>query len=178
MSMTRSLSELEGCVLGIVSQRQPCTPYAIRRELKRSPNPHWGKSAGAIYPVFERLEAAGLLTSRPHATGARQSLHYSTTASGHRALARWIGPPVDELTASLPMDPLRTRVGFLALLPRSSRQAFLVSAETQMRSQLAQVKQRAREDQDDPYEQLISEGAAAMLKARIAWLKRVQRKLA
>ena len=177
MSKAKVLSELEGCVLGMVRQMQPCTPYAVRRELKRSPSPHWGRSAGAIYPVFERLRAARLLRAQPHSTGERRGLHYSVTARGERALRDWIGPALDELTASLPMDPLRTRVTFFGHLTKRERRTFLDSAERLLNEQLQRAQ--AHEDEiDDEFDLLVSEGAIAAQQARLAWIRKIRRAIA
>jgi DNA-binding PadR family transcriptional regulator len=104
------LTELEGCVLGEIWERGPCTAYAVRQEFLRSLNPHWSGSAGAIYPLIKRLEQRGYVRARDHATGRKQSKRYVVTAAGKRELCRWLGPPLAVGTVGVPMDPLRTRL--------------------------------------------------------------------
>ena len=117
MRRGRPLTELEGSVLGLVWARQPCTPYRVRREFTDSPSPHWSGSAGAIYPLMERLETAGLLRSVAHTTGARGSRLYRITPAGRRALERWVGPPVPDEVAGVPPDPIRMRIASMEVLP-------------------------------------------------------------
>jgi DNA-binding PadR family transcriptional regulator len=52
---------LEGCVLGILWERGPCTAYAARKVLRESPSPYWSGSAGAVYPLLARLEGRRLV---------------------------------------------------------------------------------------------------------------------
>jgi len=172
-----TLSELEGCVLGLVWRDGPCTPYAVRRELRGSPNPHWGHSAGSIYPVFRRLEKASLISAEPHATGARKGFHYRVTAAGRRALRRWLGPPVSELSAALPPDPLRTRMAFLGVLEKTEQLAFLDSARSRIEEQLERVDPYRTRFAHDPHARLVSDGAAATIRTRLDWIHAAGRAL-
>ncbi|HZE88705.1 MAG TPA: PadR family transcriptional regulator, partial [Verrucomicrobiae bacterium] len=72
MRARKGLSELEGATLGVVWSEQPCTPYAIRRVFQTSPSPFWSGSAGAIYPLVERLETRGLVRAEATMTGRRR----------------------------------------------------------------------------------------------------------
>lgn len=173
--VARGLSELEGCVLGLVWKEGPLTPYAVRRELRESPNPHWGQSAGSIYPVFRRLEEAGLVASAVHATGARRALRYRITARGRNALRRWIGPPVGALAASLPPDPLRTRMTFLDALEPHERAAFLAAAEKRITAQIERAERYRAKAAADPFRRLVSDGAMAMMRTRRDWIRGARR---
>src|SRR5262249_55003786 len=116
----RSITELEGCVLGVLWAEGPCTAYVVRQQFRTSPSPHWSGSAGAIYPLLSRLEQRRLVQSNAAHTGRRASKLYHVTTQGCRALRRWIGPKVSEWVAGVPADPLRTRLRFLgALSPRA-----------------------------------------------------------
>src|SRR5262245_16984401 len=136
----RSLTELEGTVLGVIWARQPCTPYRVRREFLDSPSPYWSGSAGAIYPLIERLEAARLISGTERATGARIGREYQVTAAGRRTLRRWVGPPVDDVVIGVPPDPLRARVAFMNILPATEQRTMLHEIETRMRKQLARAR--------------------------------------
>lgn len=171
-----ALSELEGCVLGLVWRGGPCTPYAVRCALRASPSPHWGHSAGSIYPIFRRLERDGRVAAEPHATGARRSLRYRITPSGRAALRRWLGPAVSVFSASLPPDPLRTRVAFLGALDPPDRAQFLKEAEARILAQMEDAAGYARAA-DDPWSRLVSDGARATLHARLEWIRRARRAL-
>lgn len=174
--LEETLSELEGCVLGLVWRGGPCTPYAVRCALRASPNPHWGHSAGSIYPIFRRLERAGLVAAEPHATGARRSRRYRITPAGLRALRRWLGPDVSVFSASLPPDPLRTRMAFLGALDPRARARFMREAETRIAAQMEDAAVYARAA-DDPWARLVSDGAMATLRARLDWIRRARRAL-
>jgi DNA-binding PadR family transcriptional regulator len=178
MARSRSLTELEGTVLGVVWARQPCTPYRVRREFRESPSPYWSGSAGAIYPLMARLEAARLVKSAAHATGERASRLYHLTPAGRRALALWVGPPVSDQIAGVPPDPLRMRIATMSILPRARQRALLIEIE-------ARVSERLRLSQRDHESgrsggglfDLMSLGAIAMQETRLEWIRSVAAKL-
>jgi DNA-binding PadR family transcriptional regulator len=179
MAPRRPLTELEGTVLGVVWARQPCTPYRVRREFLDSPSPYWSGSAGAIYPLIERLEAAGLISGTERATGARVGREYRVTAAGRRALRRWVGPPLDDVVIGVPPDPLRARIAFMNILPAAEQQAMLREIETRMRGQLARARRSlAAGDPGGHTFDLMARGAVAMLQTRVEWIASVRRALA
>lgn len=173
MPRKRELTELEATVLGVVWSRQPCTPYQVRREFMDSPSPYWSGSAGAIYPLMARLEDAGYVRSREHATGSRNSRLYSVTPAGRGALLRWVGPPVPDEVAGVPPDPLRTRVAFMTVLPASRRLKFLEQIEARMVEflEVAERDRAAAAQPADPYFDLMARGAIAAQRTRLAWIR-------
>ncbi len=178
MSSRRSLTELEGTVLGMVWARQPCTPYRVRREFLDSPSPYWSGSAGAIYPLMLRLESAGLLRSIERATGARVGRLYRVTPAGGRRLRRWVGPPYDAAVVGVPPDPLRVRVAFLSALPPARQRAALEAVRAGLRLQLATaVRSLEAGEAGGPYFELMARGAIAMLRTRLAWIASAARAL-
>jgi DNA-binding PadR family transcriptional regulator len=170
----RQLTELEGCVLGLLKLRGPRTPYAIRREFLASPTPHWSGSAGAIYPLVGRLAKRGLVRAARGTGDGRGGTLYALTAAGGRALRGWLGPPLSPLTLGLPPDPIRTRVGFLGLLPEEERRSFLAAAEEDLRRQLAEALPPA----DDPFERWAARALYLMREARLAWVREMAEALA
>ncbi|HZN05057.1 MAG TPA: helix-turn-helix transcriptional regulator, partial [Candidatus Polarisedimenticolia bacterium] len=92
----RPLTELEGCVLGVLSTLGPCTAYVVRCHFLESPSPYWSGSAGSIYPLLKRLRGLGLVQERPREEGRRRSILLSLTAAGRTALAGWLLPPLPE----------------------------------------------------------------------------------
>lgn len=169
----RFLSELEGCVLGLVWARQPCTPYSIRRQFLDSPSPHWSGSTGAIYPLVVRLERRRLIRSAAYSQGRRRSRVFSLTPAGLKALRRWLGPPHSAETLGVPSDPLRTRLEFLGALSEQQRIRFLADAERGVSAHLRVVEQdcRRRQREGDWAAYLIALGARGMLHARLKWLR-------
>jgi DNA-binding PadR family transcriptional regulator len=171
----RALTELEGCVLGLIWSAGPCTAYAVRAELLDSPSIHWSGSAGAVYPLISRLHARGLLTARPTKQGRRRAVTYSLTRRGHSALQRWVAGTLDPWVVATPMDPLRTRVRFSGVLS-GARQARLIDAAlAALRAQLPDMQafcDRYRAIDDAAYG--IGRGALLIAEARIAWLEELR----
>jgi DNA-binding PadR family transcriptional regulator len=169
---TRKLTELEGCVLGLVWAKKNCTAYAIRKEFLDSPSPHWSGSAGSIYPLLERLEKWKLIRATAHADGRRNSKRYDLTPAGRRRLCAWMGPPLSNETVGVPADPLRTRMGFLGALPKAQQEVFLAEAEQGLHEQIRLVEEDcARHLPKDRVNYLIGRGALAALKARLEWIQ-------
>jgi DNA-binding PadR family transcriptional regulator len=168
---TSIVTELEGVILGIVWGRQPCSPYVVLSRFQQSPTWGWSSSTGAIYPAIRRLKARGLLNHRAESTGKRRSEALSLSAKGTAALQEWIANLNEEM-GSGGLDPIRTRVNYLAALAPEARLAFLDRAEEVTRSRL----QLARESQADPHAkdnwtlQATRSGLAHQLEARLRWL--------
>jgi DNA-binding PadR family transcriptional regulator len=173
--VTRTLSELEGCVLGHLWKHGPTTAYAVRKELLNSPSSHWSGSAGAIYPLLERLENQKLVASREGARGDRSHWAYELTETGRKALVAWLAPSLAGDIVSIAPDPLRTRVYFLGALPPRQRAAFLADARTKL---LAHIKDIEAMPAADEYDALAIRGAIRAARARIAWLDDVRKSLA
>ncbi len=173
------LSELEGCVLGLVGCQGPLTAYAIRRVFLDSVSPHWSGSAGAIYPLVRRLESRGLIRSDPGGSGSRRSRLHTLTNAGRSELRRWMGPPLPEGVVAVPVDSLRTRLGFLSALTPAERRAFVEDARRSLRAHMRDVEEDCRQARldADPFRLLVAEGALAMLRARSRWLSGVARRL-
>jgi DNA-binding PadR family transcriptional regulator len=178
MPRSRPLTELEGTVLGVLWARQPCTPYQVRREFLDSPSPHWSGSAGAIYPLVVRLEAAGLARSEAHSTGSRRSRRYRVTPAGRRALVRWMGPPVGDEVVGVPPDPLRARVALLTLFPPRHRRAYLREIERRLGEMIERSRSIEAELLTDSYTEPMSRGAIAMQETRLDWIRALIRGLA
>jgi DNA-binding PadR family transcriptional regulator len=145
----RPLSELEGCVLGHLWKRGASTPYAVRRMFLDSPSSHWSGSAGAVYPVLERLEERGLVAATHAPRGEREAWTYALTAAGRRRFRTWLEPPFAAEFVSVPPDPLRTRLSFLGVLDAAQRRRFLVRAVAALRQELAALARRHEEDEDE-----------------------------
>ena len=109
-----NLSELEGCVLGVVVRMGPCTAYAVRKEFRSSLTTSWRASAGTIYPVLQRLAAKRLVIERQVKGDARGTRTLSATKAGEAALADWISDP-DGWIGEPAADPIRTRLQFMDL---------------------------------------------------------------
>jgi DNA-binding PadR family transcriptional regulator len=168
------LSEIEACVLALVSVDGPATPYAIRKVFLDSPNPQWSGSAGTIYPLIERLLRRKLIRSKLCLTGKRRGHQISLTAAGSRALRSWLSLPFPEWVAGVPPDPLRTRIRFLSAVGANQQRAFLQSAHRQTQAHLRAVQadcERKRAKGGLPY--LMARGALLSMQSRCAFLQEV-----
>jgi DNA-binding PadR family transcriptional regulator len=171
----RMLSELEGCVLGLLWKRKRTTAYAIRRSMLDSPSSHWSGSAGAIYPLLERLEKRGLVRSRPAARGDREGWHYELTRRGRERFLDWLGPPFAPDVVCLAADPLRTRAHFMGALPARKRAKFLTDARAELERHLRALK--VEPDFDD-YDRIAMRAAIRVTRAKMQWIDEVGRELA
>jgi DNA-binding PadR family transcriptional regulator len=176
-SRAAPLTELEGCVLGMIATRGPCTPYAIRREFRASPSRHWSASAGAIYPLVVRLQQRGLVGLERKTGDRRGARLYTLTAAGQRALRAWLGPPCLPLAAGVPPDPLRNRVAFLAVLDAQQQADFFDDALCRVRGDLQKIVSYAERNkaEGDTLEYLVSCGSYRMMQARLDWLRETAR---
>jgi DNA-binding PadR family transcriptional regulator len=169
-----ALSELEGCVLGIVHVRGRCTAYEVRKELENSPSAYWSASAGAVYPLVERLVARGLLAVHETEWGSRTRRAFSLPRRGLSALRRWIGPAVPDWAAAATFDPIRTRLLFLKVLPPSERGEFLREAQDALRRAIDGMQQLLSTAK--PWDDLARwgiRGGILELKTRLRWVRQV-----
>jgi DNA-binding PadR family transcriptional regulator len=167
-----TLSEIEACVLALIHELGPVTPYAIRKDLLDSPTPQWSGSAGTIYPLVERLLRRGLIRAKSHYTGDREGRRISLTPVGLRAFHRWLSAPMPEWVAGIPPDPLRTRVRFLGALPTVAQKAFVKEAQVKARHQLRILKRDyALQRALGPFHRLMSRGALLSMRSRLSFLE-------
>ena len=177
--MKGELSEIEGCVLALIAESGPATPYAIRKDFLDSPTPQWSGSAGTIYPLVARMQRRGLIRSKVQYTGERKGRHMSLTPAGLRAFHRWLSVPVPEWVAGIPPDPLRTRVRFLASLPPRVRREFIAEARRSAGEQLRLLEEDCeRQRALGEFQYLMARGALLSMQARLAFLDEVAAALA
>lgn len=171
-------TELESCVLGIVWERGPCTAYVIRTVFKASLSSYWSGSAGAIYPLVARLEARGLIAAKTAAWGERSKKELTITPEGLAALRSWL-QPLPDWTGSPPVDPIRTRMFFLGVLPKEEWTAFLGDAEARIRADIEAVREECEtlQRKGETLNALATRGGLYAQEARLRWLTEVRREL-
>lgn len=150
------------------------------REFSGSPSSYYRGSAGTIYPLVRRLQKRGLLKASAGMRGRRHHVTYALSRTGLTALRKWLAPPLPEGAAAITFDPLRTRTYFLAALAPDQRRAFAAHAKEELEKQLAIVEaevERYRQADDD-LSALAMEGAVHVIRARIAWMTEVGKRLA
>lgn len=175
----RKLSELEGVCLGLVRKFQPCTAYQVRRALKDSPSTHWQASAGSVYPLLKRFEEAGLVTATSDKTDGRGRKLISATDDGKQALKQWITSGTRPEMVSAIMDPARSRMFFLDVLPSKQRKSYINELIDQMERHLLDTRLRLETvpESQDQFGHFGALAAVRMTEARLDWLKHVHSKL-
>lgn len=169
-------SELEMVVIGIVWKRGSCTAYAILKEFVESPSSHFSGSAGAVYPLVERLTKDGLLIQEREKRGKRSRSVYKTSRSGLARLRRWLAPPMSDDAVMANYDSIRTRMYFLSALKPDQQIEFLEDAQLKLREQIKYHNELIQkyDDADDLFSRLAAEGFLDSIKSRMRWLARVQ----
>ena len=173
------VTELEAAALGVVWRDGPCTPYAIRQHFRESRAPRWSGSAGAIYPLVQRLERRGLLRSKHFARGKRGQRDYRITPRGVTAFRQWLKTPPSPNDATLVHDPLRTRVLFLAALPRDEARSLVSDALEALSQEALLSKEDCRKSANDkcPFAHFAARNALLLTRVRIRWLIEIQNAL-
>jgi len=170
-SRSKALTELEGAVLGHLQREGPCTAYRVRMSFAASPSAVWSGSAGAIYPLLQRLERRGLVRSVAVRQGKRDGREYRLAPAGRTALRTWVA---DAVAAADPgFDPLRTRGLSLAALTPAQRLRFLQGVRRELEEQRAALRQRAVEATDAPEDSMVNRGVLLQIQAKLQWLKEI-----
>lgn len=169
------LTELEGVVLGIVDAQQPCTAYRVRQGLIESPSTYWSASAGAIYPLIERLVNLGYVKkSARDRTDGRGRAMLSLSAKGRRSLHAWIMDAATPQVAASVFDSVRARAFFLESLSVAERTLFARQSLEALERFLDQTLEFQEFQKDAArFRQLAASGAVHAARARVAWMREV-----
>jgi DNA-binding PadR family transcriptional regulator len=167
-----NLSELEGAVLGVIWTGGPLTAYAIRSTFSKSRCSHFSRSAGAIYPLVDRLMDAGLVQAARHKQGNRVSRRITITTAGRGAFCQWLARDKANM-AAVEFDPIRARVHFLGVLTSPQRRTFLDDGIVSLQREIAATELliEHRRKTDDRWSVWGAAGALRILQSRLAWPK-------
>lgn len=161
------LTEMEGLALGLIKMMQPASAYALAAAFAKSPSAFWSGSAGAIYPLVQRLEKAGLLHGEPSKTGKRKSRLYSLSKEGEAAFQVWL---LDAERAVNPgFDPLRSRLSMLHLTTSKRRESFIGEVEVLMKEHKATPL--PEEETSERFQSLHD----SWLQYRLNWMKAIRK---
>ena len=165
------LTDDEGTFLSLLVRVQPATAYQISKIYEDSPVSNFGTSKGKIYPLIRRLKSRGLLRAHAVPGDARRTEQLECTPQGRSAVKSW----VKEVRAAhlLLEDPLRTKLQSFDLLTAREQAAWLASTKAQLQDKLKELETYER-NVTVPYKDLVHDNAVTSLKARIAWLERVE----
>lgn len=173
------LSHLAYIALGVVSDEQPCTAYAVMRSFQTSSSTYFSGSAGAIYPLLKRLDAAGLVKAKRTKAGSRSRRHYSLTDAGKRALKGWLCAPIPEEDVAFTVDLLRTRVLFFDALGKRDRRRFVANARKLLEERIERRKAQlsAQRGGADRFAWIAGKSVVIADQARLKWLSLLEREL-
>jgi DNA-binding PadR family transcriptional regulator len=178
MTNAARLTEVEGCALGVVWQRGPCTAYEVRMEFAISSTPRWSASAGSIYPALKRLLQRKLVEAEAEDWGPRSKTRFAITRRGLALLHRWVGPPFSAGLAGPTFDPIRTRSCFLGAMARPARAKFVNQARRETRAALAVLRaEAALPHAEGDFEAMSLRGSVLELEARLRWLDELSHQL-
>ena len=178
-SSRNELTELEQCVLGVIWRDGPVTAYEIANLFATSLSSFWSGSAGAIYPVVQRLRRRGLVHGTARAWNGTRKTVLTASDKGVEVLRNWLTPPLPIAAAGPTYDSIRTRMFFLKVLPAAARRQFVDDAERITREQLV-ITRKAHEQQKalgNESEALGVLGVILEMKARLTWLRAIRQSL-
>ena len=171
------LSHLAYIALGVVSDEQPCTAYAVMRVFQVSTSTYFSGSAGAIYPLLKRLEATGLVRAKRTKAGSRPRRHYTLTAAGKSALTKWLCAPIPAADVDFTVDLLRTRVFFFDALGKRERMKFVANARGLLEARIEKnrAQMSALSGTADRFERLATKSAVMADQSRLKWLTMLEK---
>ncbi|MGW7672878.1 PadR family transcriptional regulator [Streptomyces sp. NPDC054775] len=155
----------------------PAHGYELKQALEaRLGSAYPQLNIGQIYITLARLEKAGLIRGEDVAQSGRPNKRtYELTETGHEAVASWLEAPSGEP---------RVRDEFflkLALAPDTGLADPIGLINKQRRHYLNLMRAMSRlatgEEAENPYPQLLVEGAMLHLRADLDWLERCQEEL-
>ena len=171
------LSHLAYIALGVIADEQPCTAYAVMRVFQRSTSSYFSGSAGAIYPLLNRLEAAGLVKAKKSRAGSRSRRHFTLTAAGKSALKTGLCAPIPAEDVDFIVDLLRVRVFFFDALSKLERMKFVANARELLKARIEKERTliAALRGKADRFERLAIKSAIIADQARLKWLSMLEK---
>jgi DNA-binding PadR family transcriptional regulator len=164
----RKLTTIEMSFLGLVWLRQPCSIYAVMKELSTSASSFYKSRAGTTYAVAKRLIEFGLISQNDQVV--------TITESGIEALQNWLTPPIPHGDIAHSADLVRLRFFFLGVIPPAQRVAFVDDSIAGLRIFLKQCERLVLENEaiGDYFGVLATLSTILETKARIEWLAMVR----
>ena len=166
----RPLTNLECVALAHIGRGEPCTRHELRLAFEQSAAGRYSGSAGAIYPLVSRLEAAGLISSKSAANGEQKKRLYSITNHGREAVRKWMFDLDPRQTFA--DDPLKTRLQYLMYFTAEGRRRWIDAAIDSLGAQDAEIRyEYENADALTEYDQYVLKGVLAANRLRRKWLE-------
>lgn len=165
----RDLTNLENVALAHIWRKGATTAHELRVAFAESSAGRYSGSAGAIYPLVKRLEAAGYVRARASSNGAQKKKLYNITKAGRNAVEKWI---FDMPAADMfPDDPVRTRFQYLHLLARNDQARWFEAAKSAVtESNKAVEAEYTLDEYQSASDQHVLRSVLAMNRVRRRWL--------
>lgn len=166
-------------VLGVLRTQGPCTAYRVRRALRASPSTFWSASAGAIYPLLRKLEAAGLVHAALDGGDKRGRRLLRVTPKGRKAHLAWMKAISSADVVAAVSDPVRSRAFFLATLPPEDRRRFVQRALESLEQYLEDTRKdlHLRAEGRDSFAYWAALGGVYQAESRVKWMRALQGEL-
>ncbi len=166
-------------LLGVVSRYPGVHGYALKRQCERVLGDSWQLKFGEIYRVLDRLADHGLIEQVVGETESTRK-RYRITAKGQRSLDEFILAPSTDAPR-----PLRQELAIKLLFASAERLPEMLRIVDQERDaylrQLHQLGVQRRKVRRVPVDAFVSNlligGAELAVRAELAWLEEVSRKL-
>lgn len=165
-----SLTDNEGALLALILRRQPVSAYQIGRAFDDSPIHTLNTSKGKLYPLLQRLNQRGLLSSDMVEGDRRRTQLFACTDLGRAALKEWVYAVRQE--HDLLHDPLRKKLQAFDLLAPDEQVHWVETATARLRTRMAEVEAFHAEC-EGPFGPLMKDNAREALEARLRWLDRL-----
>ncbi|HEY0414179.1 MAG TPA: PadR family transcriptional regulator [Allosphingosinicella sp.] len=161
------LSDNEGSLLGLVLRRQPVTAYQLFKVYEQSPVTSFNASKGSLYPLINRLKAAGLIEAERKEGDGRNAETLRCSEAGAEAVRRWL----KDLKISHVMldDPLRTMMLSLDRLTRDEQIEWVADAKALVQAKMAAVEAYSR-SVSVPFQDIAHRSTTEMLRVKMEWL--------
>ncbi len=160
--------------MGFIGLKGQCTPYLIRKDFKQSPSLFWNGSAGAIYPLIERLARQKLIKHASTKNDLRGGKLYVLTKFGEKALKTWLFQPTSPVVIGVPPDPLRNRIEILGFLKPEMRKSFLDQVALELENHLKVFVRDCEESRKTDFFKYWSlRGAVLNMQSRLDWIREI-----
>ncbi|MFQ5351767.1 MAG: helix-turn-helix transcriptional regulator [Candidatus Binatia bacterium] len=174
---------LHYAVLGLVAARpEGVHGYQLKTEVEALCDDFWQVNYGRLYRVLDTLERTGELSGFEIIQRGRPNRKvYRITSKGERRLDDWLLQPVSDDPRPL-RDELSLKLMFLRPPLRGKIQEFIHQQRRIYMNKLAGIARRrrmlAKAELYMSVTELVLEGVEMRVRADLAWLEHVERKLA
>jgi DNA-binding PadR family transcriptional regulator len=173
---------LRFAVLGLVNgYTDGIHGYRLKAEFDLLSDDFWELNYGTIYRALDHLEGCGELSAASHAQDRRPNRRvYRITERGRQTLDDWLLQPISERPQPL-RDELSLKMLFLGKQDGDAIYQMVKRQRSIYLTRLARIAKRRDRFEKGAYDarvtSLVIEGAELRVRADLAWLEHIERKL-